>query len=85
MTHFCTISILSWISDEGEDHSFIFIIVGFFLLRYGLRWFLGISAISRNQREYLDRISEQNALLDRQNQMLERHNDILDGIRKKYL
>ena len=78
-------SVLSYLYEGAEDHSFIFSVVAFFLLRYGLRWFLGISRIRRDQRNYADMMESHNSLLERQNQMLERHSALLDRIGKKYL
>lgn len=82
----CTIvSILAWIFDNGEQHSWIYIIVCFFVLRYLLRWFFGITKLRREQQRYIDMMESHNAMLERQNQMLEQHSALLDSIGKKYL
>jgi len=81
----CTLSALNWISDNGENYSWLYIIIGFFVLRYSLRWFLGIARLQREQRSYMEKMESHNALLERQNQLLEQHSALLDRIGKKYL
>jgi hypothetical protein len=85
MNLICTISALTWISDNGENYSWIYIIIGFFLLRYSLRWFLGITRLRREQQNYIDMMENHNSLLERQNKILEQHSALLDKIGKKYL
>ena len=79
------VSTLTYIFENGEEHPVMYFVIGFFLLRYALRWFLGITKLRREQRNYADMMDSHNALLQRQNQLLEQHSVTLDRIGKKYL